>query len=131
MPPALWEDEEFPADDTSIYKSVEKLEPERLGFNHKWLRPSEFAPGGLEPRLFAANPEELSLVTGRLNDGWLLGAMGLVFAHRGGRLIRNLFVSPPPPASEGKDDGEERGWQSSGEVHGLWLRNTASAETPV
>ena len=43
MPPSgLFEDTDYPADDTSVYKSVDKPEPERLGINHQWLRPSEF-----------------------------------------------------------------------------------------
>ena len=150
MPPSesQFEDTEFPADDTSVYKSVDKPEPERLGINHMWLRPAEFCevsaaapvvfavalrtallaslaallrrrwvsrvsadsaravlpahtltptfcrrtPQGATPSLFGAALEENALVSGHLNDRWLLGAMGLVLSHRDGRLVRQLFV---------------------------------------
>lgn len=98
---SLWEDPDFAASDSSLYKNPNRLpeyaedEPRSTYGPHPWLRPHEWAREegqATDPDYFKDETESGDVIRGTLGDCWLLGALASVATHPN-QLIENLFGS--------------------------------------
>ncbi|CAM9797164.1 unnamed protein product [Pylaiella littoralis] len=88
----LYEDGSFPAKRSSLYRNIKSLPEYDADVPEvKWLYPHELCQ---EPAYFSDEPGSGYLNRGRLDDTWLLGALGVLASHPG-VLIENLFASEP------------------------------------
>ncbi|CBN74523.1 conserved unknown protein [Ectocarpus siliculosus] len=89
---ALYEDVSFPAKRSSLYRNIKSVPEYDADVSEvKWLYPQEICQ---EPAYFSDDPGSGCLKKGRLDDTWLLGALGVLASHPG-ILIENLFASEP------------------------------------
>ncbi|CAN0393668.1 unnamed protein product, partial [Ectocarpus sp. 12 AP-2014] len=89
---ALYEDVSFPAKRSSLYRNTKSVPEYDADVSEvKWLYPQEICQ---EPVYFSDDPGSGCLKRGRLDDTWLLGALGVLASHPG-ILIENLFASEP------------------------------------
>jgi len=79
-----WEDPDFPANDTSLFKSGHNTSGNRI----EWKRPKDFCPN---PQLFIDGVESGDVIQGALGDCYFLGALSVVATRRD--LLLPLFVS--------------------------------------
>lgn len=68
-----WVDEEFRADDSSLYKNPDEKPEYALEHNIEWKRPEEICPGE-EPQMIKDGMTSGDVKQGQLGDCWLLGA---------------------------------------------------------
>eukprot|EP00903_Cladosiphon_okamuranus_P016865 g15549.t2 len=88
----LYEDGSFPAKRSSLYRNSKSVPEYDADVPEvKWLYPQEICQ---EPVYFSDEPGSGCINRGRLDDTWLLGALGVLVAHPG-VLIENLFASEP------------------------------------
>ncbi|CAM9184574.1 unnamed protein product [Hapterophycus canaliculatus] len=89
---ALHEDLSFPPKRSSLYRNAKSVPEYDADVSEvKWLYPHEICR---EPVYFSDEPGSSYLNRGRLDDTWLLGALGVLASHPG-VLIENLFASEP------------------------------------
>lgn len=81
----LWEDPNFKADDSSLYRSPKEQPPSGL----KWLRPQEINRG--HPEFFAQGASRFDIKQGSLGDCWALA--GAASLSRYPRLFERLVPS--------------------------------------
>eukprot|EP00752_Nemacystus_decipiens_P004064 g3721.t2 len=88
----LYEDGSFPAKRSSLYRNSKSVPEYDADVPEvKWLYPHEICQ---DPVYFSDEPGSGCINRGRLDDTWLLGALGVLVAHPG-VLIENLFASEP------------------------------------
>ncbi|XP_064623466.1 calpain-A-like [Lineus longissimus] len=85
----LWEDPEFPADDKSIFPSIQMPQ------SPHWKRPSEICS---DPQLFVGGGSRFDVMQGALGDCWLLAAVASLSLHD--ELLQKV-ISPEQDFSTG------------------------------
>ena len=71
----MWEDPDFPANDSSLFKNGKNS----TGYRVDWKRPKDFCPN---PQLFIDGVESGDVIQGALGDCYFLGALSVVATRR-------------------------------------------------
>lgn len=117
---SLWEDPDFPAEDSSIYFS--RNPPYRL----KWLRPYEISQRyGVQPEFFYEGGSRFDLVQGELGDCWVLASAVSVVDNR------ILFERLVPPNQSFRKDWYAGVFRFNFWRYGTWVEVCVDDRLPT
>ena len=86
-----WEDEDFPADASSLFFNPDEADPDELGYDPdqiQWLRPEQFR-GSKDPQLFSDAPDANQPIQGALSNCWFLSSVSVLGTYP--HLLEKLF----------------------------------------